>query len=316
MKALVFGGAGFIGSHVVDALLEAHHAVTVVDDFSAAGAHTNALAWGGEVQVIADDICFPRPSTLDAVMGNEVFFHLAAKLDGSPDALEQTNITATRRIFEYAANDGALRFVYASSAAIFGLLDAFGNPATLYGATKLGGEFAIRARMQERLNSGMQVPEAVALRLFNVYGPRQRTNAAIARFIRQMRNGESLMLHGDGSQRRDFVFVRDVADAIVKAGTVALPQGVRLHTIEIGSGMPLRIETVAEHLLKRFDFDMSYIERDPSSDYGALYSLANTALADAILNWRASTPLGDGIEQTIRWHADEAQRVAQPSIDL
>src|SRR5581483_2945491 len=217
MRAVVTGGAGFIGSHLTDALLRAGASVTVVDDLSTGRQeYLNPAARVVGADIASDDLG-------PAFDGAEVVFHTAA-LARVPRSIEdplgthQVNVTGTLRVLKAAVDARARRVVYSSSSSVYGdqptlplVEEMTPNPLNPYACQKLMGE--IYARNFARVY-GLHT---VALRYFNVYGPRQAEHGAyrlvIAIFLDQRRRGLPLTIHGDGEQTRDFTHVSDVVRA-------------------------------------------------------------------------------------------------------
>lgn len=250
MKYLVTGGAGFIGSHVVAALCHRNAEVVVLDNFSTGleanipdgATATNGHAGDGDI--------------LEQLLpGCAGIFHLAAvssvqaSLD-KPNGVHEDNLTATLSLLEAARRHGVKRFVFSSSAAIYG--DTRGeqaheemkpNPMSHYAVQKLASEYycQVYARIY-----GL---ETVCLRYFNIFGPRQRADSlysgAIARFLAAARDGRSATIFGDGSQTRDYCPVADVAVANVAAATLP-PSRVAGGIFNIGSGRSMSIREVVE----------------------------------------------------------------------
>jgi UDP-glucose 4-epimerase len=218
----VTGGAGFIGSHLAEALLGAGHGVTILDDFST-GQDANVPEGA---RVLRGDVATPE-DVAAALRGSDGCFHLAAVASvqrASEDwlACHRVNQTGTVAVLEAARAAGRLPVVYASSAAVYG--DTAGAvatealrpaPLTAYGADKLGSE--LHAAVGWRIHG---VP-SLGLRFFNVYGPRQDPHSpysgVISIFARRARAGETLLVHGDGGQVRDFVHVSDVVASLLAA---------------------------------------------------------------------------------------------------
>ncbi len=219
---LVTGGAGFIGSHLGDALLAAGHGVRVLDDLST-GSRENLDA---RCELVLGDVA-DAGLVRRAMDGAEGCFHLAAVASvarSNEDWLgaHRTNLTGSIAVFDAARAAGGVPVVYASSAAVYGDLGQGGAhegaacaPATAYGADKLGTELHARAGF---LVHGLR---SVGLRFFNVYGPRQDPNSpysgVISIFARRLAEGLPLTLHGDGAQSRDFVHVDDVVRHLLAA---------------------------------------------------------------------------------------------------
>lgn len=256
--ALVTGGAGFIGSHLVEGLLARGRRVRVLDDFSSG--LREFLPSHAALEVVAGDIRDPE-ALRRAVAGVEVVFHQAA-LRSVPRSVEDpfgyhdVNATGTMRLLLAARAAGVRRLVYASSSSVYG--DQPGlplheelrpQPISPYGASKLIGEHycANFAR-----HYGL---ETVSLRYFNVFGPRQDPNseyaAVIARFILAARRGEPLEVHGDGKQTRDFTYVANVVDANLAA---AEAPGVAGEVFNVACGERLSVLDIAaclEEILRR-----------------------------------------------------------------
>ncbi len=222
---VVTGGAGFIGSHLVARLLGRGDEVRVVDNFST-GLRENLAGLAGHVSIEQADIA-SEGAWEKRLAGAEGVFHLAA-VSSVPRSVEhpaesvRANVLGTARVLASARAGKVRRVVYASSSSVYGDTrrlpvreDDPTDPLSPYAASKLGGEFLCRSF---RATGG---PEAVCLRFFNVFGPRQDPNSAYAavipRFIAALRSGKSPEVYGDGEQTRDFTYVENVVDALVRA---------------------------------------------------------------------------------------------------
>lgn len=250
--ALVTGGAGFIGSHLVETLLARGRRVRVLDDFSSG--RREFLPQRSEIEVIAGDLRDPE-ILRRAVAGVEVVFHQGAlrsvpRSVEDPFAYHDVNATGTMRLLLAARDAGVRRVVFASSSSVYGdqpVLplheDLRPQPISPYGASKLIGEHycANFAR-----HYGL---ETVSLRYFNVFGPRQDPNseyaAVIARFILAARRGAPLEVHGDGKQTRDFTYIANVVDANLAA---AEAPGVAGEVFNIACGERLSVLDIATRL--------------------------------------------------------------------
>ncbi len=221
MRVLVTGGAGFIGSHVVERLLEHGHEVRVLDDLSS-----------GLRENVPDGVDFHHASITEpqalreAVEGVDAVVHLAAiasvtRSVEEPSLTHEVNLTSTIRLAEAAAGAGVGKLVYASSAAVYGFIEREAHheddpvaPATPYAIDKLTGETYLSFFAREH---GL---DTRALRFFNVYGPRQQPSSpyagVIARFATGLLAGEPLTVYGDGQQTRDFIYVGDVARIVAR----------------------------------------------------------------------------------------------------
>jgi UDP-glucose 4-epimerase len=298
MRAIVTGGAGFIGSHVVEALFGRGDEVHVLDDLSK-GKRENVAA-GAELHVA--DIRDPN-GVFDAVRP-EAVLHLAAQADvrvsvERPDFDADVNILGTVRILEAARRHGA-KVVFASSGgAGYGECDgpapetAPMQPLAPYGVSKLAGEEYLAA--YNRLYASTHV----TLRLGNVYGPRQEPHGeagVVAIFMGLLRNGGTPQIYGDGRQTRDYVYVGDVARAFLAAlghdgGVFNVGTGVETSVLELVDAIRAASGTGREAVLA--PARMGELQR----------SVLDVSLAGHELDWRAELSLADGLAETWRWIA-------------
>lgn len=301
MKALVTGGAGFIGSHLVDLLLAKGCELVVIDN----------LATGQRSQVsekalfLQGDVGHPE-FLARALPGCDVVFHLAAvssvqhSLD-RPIEVHNTNLTATLALLEASVRHNVPRFVFSSSAAVYG--DTGGEPAredmipkpmSHYAVQKLASEHY--CQVYHRLN-GL---ETVCLRYFNVYGPRQRADSpysgVIAKFIEAARAGQPITIFGDGEQTRDFCHVEDVAVANYLAATQGAEK-VAGRACNVGTGLATSVNELARLVVSAFGTGGVSIARQPSRPVEIRYSQAEINLARQSLEWNPSTCLELGLER-------------------
>ncbi len=251
---VVTGGAGFIGSHLVDALLAGGRRVRVLDNLASGRPENLAQHDGNDrLEVRQGDIA-DRTFTDAAIEGAERVFHLAALSDivpsiETPETYFRANVDGTFAVVEAARTFGVRRLVYAASSSCYGIPDAFPTPETTatsprypYALTKYLGEELVRHWAQI-----YDLP-AVSLRLFNVYGPRARTSgtygAVFGVFLAQLLAGEPLTVVGDGEQTRDFTFVADVVRAFVMAADSDLDGEV----MNVGTGNPVSVNRLVELL--------------------------------------------------------------------
>lgn len=251
MRALVTGGCGFIGSHLVERLVSDGHEVVVLDNLATgrhqnlAGLPSDARATVAELDVADHEAIRPRFAGVDAV------FHLAGLADIVPSIVRpleyhRANVDGTVSVLEAARAAGVPRIVYAASSSCYGIPDVYPTPETApirpqypYAYTKWVGEQAV-------LHWGAVYGiSAVSLRLFNVYGPRSRTSGAYGAvfgvFLAQRANRAPLTIVGDGMQTRDFVFVSDVVEAFIQASAAE----VRQEVFNVGSGAPQSVKRLA-----------------------------------------------------------------------
>ena len=299
MRFLVTGGAGFIGSHIAEALLADGHSVRIVDNL-----HTGTLE---RISCIMDRIEFVKADIRDrgalhqAMHGCDGVFHQAALVSVQESyAMRQeyhdVNVTGTKNVLEHAAGLG-IRAVYASSSSVYGnpqstptKEDAPRIPENPYGATKADAE----AVAQEYIRSGASV---VGLRYFNVYGSGQTETYAgvITQFMRRLEEARPPIINGDGTQSRDFVYVRDVASANIAAMSGRTESGF----FNIGTGIGTTINQLARTMIRAYSLDVEPEHADALPG-DVMASRADTSLASRAIPWTYSTELGDGLLGVIR----------------
>jgi nucleoside-diphosphate-sugar epimerase len=306
MHALVTGGAGFIGSNLVRQLLNEGHDVTVLDNLTS-GAVGN-LATCPEAIFIHGDV---RNATdvERAVNGTQVVFHLAASVGNkrsidNPLLDAEINVLGTLRLLEAARRHGVKKVVASSSAGIFGELktlpireDHPAEPDSPYGASKLCAE---KEGLAYAKLYGMEV---VCLRYFNVYGPSQRFDAygnVIPIFVFQMLRGEPVTIFGDGEQTRDFVNVRDVVQANIKAATTPGVSGA----FNIGSGTRISINALVERLKAAGGLN-PVVGYGPPRAGDVRDSLADISAARRAFGFEPAVPMDEGLPEYIRWARTE-----------
>ena len=254
-RLLVTGGAGFVGSHLVERLLRDGHAVRVLDDFSS-GTRVNLrfAAPGDALEIVEGDIRDPR-TVAEAVRGVEGVFHEAALVSvprsvEAPELSCDINAHGTARVLDAARRAGVRRVVAASSAAVYG--DASDLPLSERTAPRPLSPYGLDKLYVEHLGAlyhALYGMETVSLRYFNVFGPRQDPSSpysgVISVFVTRLLAGEPLTIHGDGEQSRDFVYVADVVDANMRAmfGSYAGPA-----PLNVGSGVATTLNALVRTL--------------------------------------------------------------------
>lgn len=298
MIALVTGGAGFIGSHLVEALIHAGHEVRVLDDFSTGKPENLAHL---PIRVQRDSILNER-AVAEAVRGAEAVFHLAALVSvpasfADPAGCLRLNTEATLALAQAAKAAGVRRFQFASSSAIYGAAeevpipeDAAPRPQSPYAESKLQAEKGLAALNEP----GFQ---CVSFRFFNVYGPGQRDDSpysgVISRFRRQMIRGEPLTVHGDGRQTRDFVYVTDVVAALMAAAEQQVQE-----PLNVGTGTAvnlLRLIELLEGLAKR----EARVQHEPQRPGDVRFSCADIRRIQRELGWQPRVTLGEGLARML-----------------
>lgn len=309
---LVTGGAGFIGSHTVEALVARGDRVTVLDDLST-GRRENLAAVEGAAGFTFIEGDATEPIALASAPTHIV--HLAAQVSVTASLADpltdlEKNLVATLRVLALAKATRA-RVVFASSAAIYGdgpLPSDEGlvpRPASPYGIHKLASEHHLRAAVMN--DGGLS---AAALRFFNVYGPRQSPSSpyagVISIFLARALAGEPLTLFGGGAATRDFVYVGDVARAILAAVDAPALGGEALN---VGGGGATSVRALAEAIIA-ITGSTSELREAPARAGEVLHSRAAVGLIAERLGWRAEVPLARGLEATAAWVAGAGARGA------
>jgi UDP-glucose 4-epimerase len=300
---VVTGGAGFIGSHLTDALLAHGHVVRVVDDMSSGRRENLASRVELVIGDVADTALMRR--ALDGAAG---VFHLAAIASVARSnedwiGTHRTNLTGTVTVLDAARQVGRIPVVYASSAAIYGdqgedmiKEDAAPAPNTAYGADKLGSE------LHARVGFGVHDVPSMGFRFFNVFGPRQDPaspySGVISIFAARIAKGLPLILHGDGQQTRDFVYVDDVVRHLV-AGMGVLHATPQAEVLNVCTGRATSISELAQ-TLARLDGRPLAISFGPARAGDIRASLGSPLRATAMLGVQATTTLETGLQATMK----------------
>jgi len=294
----VTGGAGFIGSHVVEQLVDAGHSVIVLDDLCTGRLENLDWAKGSSAvelhRIDVADFEGIRPH----FAGVDWVFHLAARADIVP-SIEQprpyhnSNVNGTLAVLEAAHAARVRRFVYAASSTCYGIPDHFPTPESAptrpmypYALTKYVGEQYVM-----HWASCYGLP-AVSLRMFNVYGPRARTSgsygAVFGVFLAQKLAGKPLTVVGDGSQTRDFTYVTDVASAFLAAAQSDLSGEI----LNVGSGGTYSINALA----KLFGGEVRYVPKRPGEPD---CTFADTTRIQQLLGWRSRVSFEQGVDRVL-----------------
>ena len=302
---LVTGGAGFIGSHIVQQLLQNNHQVRILDNFST-GKKDNLHGFFNDLEIIDGDLRDPS-SVSRAVQNIDIIFHEAAFVSVSQSMIEpktcyDINVSGTENLFEEARKSGVQRIVLASSAAVYGESEAVPlseenktQPLSPYAASKVINE--IYADMYTR-SFGIEV---VVLRYFNVFGPRQALDsqyaAVIPNFIRSLMSNNVITIFGDGNQTRDLIFVHDVVRANLLAAENPSAAG---NIFNICTGIETSIQRLVDILRKIFPEAIAPQHSQPRA--GDIYrSVGNTLRAKEKLNFQSQTSITQGLFQTAEW---------------
>ena len=299
-RVLVTGGAGFIGSHLVDRLVDEGYDVRVLDNLSSGKLENiERHIKSGKVNFIEGDI---RDADLarKSLVGVDAVFHLAAIISvpfsvSNPELTFDVNLTGTLNLLNACSEKKVGKFVFVSSCAVFGDTkvlpvneDASTNPISPYAESKLLGE-------RDCLNFDQQgLLESVVYRFFNVYGPRQGMNdysGVITKFINRAKQGQHLTIYGDGSQTRDFVNVADIVQALLAS---LKRSNVNGEVFNIGSGKPTTITELAKAVLELTgqDLEIRY-ELPRAGDIKDSY--ADISKAGKLLGYEPKVSLRDGL---------------------
>jgi UDP-glucuronate 4-epimerase len=319
MRILVTGGAGFIGSHLVERLLAAGHTVAILDDFNdfydPRIKHANIAGFAKDVTVHHVDL------RDDALVRNlfhrekfEVIAHLAARAGVRPSIQHpqlyyDTNVTGTLHLLEAARVTGLEKFIFASSSSVYGaskivpFSENQGLTQTLspYAATKIAGEFLCSTY------SHLYQVRVVALRYFTVYGPRQRPDLAIHQFTRRIYAGQPIEQFGDGTTRRDYTFIDDVIQGTMAALDY---EGPRFDIFNLGESDTIQLKDLIvaiENALGK----KAKINQLPEQPGDMPLTCADISKARKLLGYNPTTPLSQGLPKFIDWFL-QIQRTARP----
>jgi len=309
VKVLVTGGAGFVGSHVVDRLLAEGHAVDVVDN----------LATGRRERVASAarlHVCDLREARLDAVLTSAqpgIVVHIAAQAAVSRSVVDplfdaSVNVLGTIGLLEACRRAGVQRVVYTSTGgAGYGDTNVLPTPedhplrpSSPYGVSKITAERYLECW------AGLTGGRALTLRLANVYGPRQDPAGeagVIAIFTSRLLAGAPCVVNGDGEQTRDYVYVGDVADAVARAVTSKDVTGIA----NIGTGAETTVNELYRRLARLTDVRRA-AEHGPAKPGEQRRSLLDAARANSLLGWNATTSLDEGLTHTVAWFRKELKR--------
>jgi UDP-glucuronate 4-epimerase len=315
VRALVTGGAGFIGSHLCDRLTARGHHVVIVDSFDPfydpAIKRRNiadALA-SGRARLVAADIA--DQDTIEAEAGAEpidAVIHLAARAGvrpslEKPGAYVRTNVEGTVSMLEFAKRRGIRPFIMGSSSSVYGDNTPVpfsesvpaANPISPYAATKRAGELLCHTYAHLY---GLSV---MCLRLFTVYGPRQRPDLAIHKFAKLMSDGRSIPFYGDGSTERDYTYVTDIVDGIEGALKWAMSaEPGAFETVNLGENTTTSLSRLVEILSKELGVEPK-LQRLPAQPGDVERTFASIDRARALIGYDPCTPVEEGIHRFAEW---------------
>ena len=317
MRYLVTGGAGFIGSNIVDELLRRAHDVTVLDDFSS-GKEENIAGVRKQIRLIRGSIC-DLEVVQEACKGVDFVLHLAARTSVprsvvDPIETNRVNIDGSLNVVVAARDAKVRRVVYAASSAAYGETAVLPKVETMppapispYGVTKLVGE------MYAQVFGRVYGLENACIRYFNVFGPRQdpasQYSGVLSRFMLAILQGTPPTIYGDGEQSRDFTYVDNVVDITLRACEVPDASG---KVFNGGTGKRISLNAVLKQL-------ESITARKIKAKYVApragdiLHSQADIALARQVLGYEPHVSFEDGLRRTWQWYSENFARSARPA---
>jgi UDP-glucose 4-epimerase len=318
-SVLVTGGAGFIGSHLVEALVDGGCRVTVLDDLSS-GWESNLASVAGRITFLRGSIC-DRRMVAKAAAGCEVVFHLAAvvsvpKTVDDPLGSAAVNEIGSLNVLEAARRAQARRVVFASSSAVYGddsslpkREDMPSKPLTPYAVQKRAVEYYLS------VYQSLYGLETVGLRFFNVFGPRQDPSSpysgVISIFMNKALSGELPVIYGDGCQSRDFVFVGDVVQALISAAKSSSAPG---KVYNVGTGKSLTISGLWEMIAALSGSEAKPINQPPRpGDIPHSLSAIDSAAAD--LGFVPRVSLESGLGLTLDWYRGSTQKMKTSARD-
>ena len=309
MKILVTGGAGFIGSHLAEALVKRGHRVRVLDNFFS-GRRDNLVSVRGDVEILRGD-CADPAAAKRAVRAVEMVYHEAAvpsvpRSVKDPVLSHRANATATLTMLVAARDAGVRRFVYAGSSSVYGdqagrakREDMTPRPLSPYAVGKLMGEHYLRvfARLY-----GL---ETLTLRYFNVFGPRQDPGSpysgVISRFATTLLEGGAPLIYGDGGQSRDFTYVANVVDGNLRA---LRARGLKGQSVNLATGHRVTLKQLLRAIAREAGHPA--VARHVAPRAGDIrHSLADIRQARALLGYRPKVRFEDGLRLTVDWYRQQ-----------
>jgi UDP-glucose 4-epimerase len=301
MNFLITGAAGFLGSSLANQLAREGHQIRGIDDLSTG----DPQALGPDVHFTRGDVS-DRPKLWTLLQEVDVVYHLAARVSVPESILyprdyNNVNVGGTVALMEAMRDVGVRRVVLASSGAVYGDLaeqplreSVIPNPHSPYAVSKLAAEYYVRTI------GGLWGIETVSLRIFNAYGPGQHLPAShppvVPHYLKQAQRGGTLVVHGDGSQTRDYVYVDDVISGMVAAATAPNIDGM---VINIGSGKETSIRELIK-VVQDVTGSNAEVIYNPKTSSGVSRLCADLTLASQKLNYRSSISLEEGLRLTLR----------------
>ena len=318
-KVLVIGGAGFVGSHVVDQLLaEPVREIVVLDNFTRGSRENLSRALRDERVSLAEGNLTDLDLLASVTDGADYIFHLAAlwlwECVNDPRAAIEVNAVGTFNVLEAARTAGVKKVVYSSSASVYG--DAITTPMTedhpfnnrtMYGATKIAGEQFCRAVYEQH---GL---DYVGLRYMNLYGPRMDYKGAyvsvIMKVLDKIEAGEAPVIFGDGSQAYDFIHVSDGA----RANLLALKSDASDVCLNVGTGIKTTIRELVDELLALTGSDL-VPDYQPEEQMFVTHRVGSTELAENLIGFSPEIDYREGLRSVVEWRKNDQRRAVKQGV--
>ena len=321
MNILVTGGAGFIGSHLAQALVEAGHRVRVLDNLQG-GHRANLAPVAADVEFLEGDCSDPGAADR-ATRGIDVVYHEAAvpsvaRSVQDPASAHRNSATATLTMLVAARGAGVRRFVYAGSSSVYGDAatlpkreDMTPRPLSPYAVGKLGGEHYVR------IFASLYGMETLTLRYFNVFGPRQDASSpysgVISLFITAMLEGRRPVVYGDGKQSRDFTYVENVVQGNLRALDVKTE--LCGQAVNVATGNRVTLKQLLTAMAKLLGVP-ARADHQPARSGDIRHSLADISRAKKLLGYRPTVDFETGLERTVEWYRQEYANPRRRTVSL
>ena len=309
-KILVTGAAGFIGSHLVERLLNEGYSVTGIDNFDPFYPkeiklkNLEIVKQNKNLRFVELDIRDNNKLINELNESFDAIAHLAAKAGVRPSIIDpigyqETNVYGTQNLLEYAKEKNIKQFIYASSSSVYGInpnvpwkeTDYVLNPISPYASSKISGE------LLGHVYSHIHNIRFIGLRLFTVYGPRQRPDLAIHKFVKNGIEGKPIPFYGDGTTRRDYTFIDDIINGFMAAINYS---DSKYEIINLGNHQNISLSKLVEIIQHQLNKEL-IIEKLPKQPGDVEQTYADISKAKSLLNWEPNTDIIEGIKKFVEW---------------
>jgi UDP-glucuronate 4-epimerase len=314
MNVLITGGAGFIGSHLVDRLLKEDHNIIAVDNFdpfydrSIKESNIRSHRENNSYRLVEEDVRNREALRSKITENIDVIVHLAAKAGVRPSVedpvgFQQVNVMGTQNMLEFARERNIKRFIFASSSSVYGTNenvpwsedDHVLKPISPYASTKVSGE------LLGHVYSQLYNIHFLALRFFTVYGPRQRPDLAIHKFLRLMSNGQKITLYGDGSSRRDYTYIDDIIDGVMRAIGY---EDSGYEIINLGNNRTVSLLELTNAIEEVSGIE-PYRTFGPEQPGDVKQTWADVSKAKRLFQYEPNFNLQEGLKNFVRWYRQD-----------